>query len=192
MNNNCRYFSASTNPLGFPRVWKEYKKLTKNTFEWLYLTVTERHNMNRWEFLSQSSWPINLNKGGTTLRRRPWRQLWLHGLHKKQSGGTTSSKSCLYVIRVSHFLQHRLFKSLQKQTVFRKKTFSGKRNWLSTRLGGLVWQVMAALQEGLIDLKSQRFEEFKDTSGWGFVESRKAGSSGLQSRDQDGRQSHRV
>ena len=45
--NNCRYFSASTNPLGFPRVWKEYKKLTKNTFEWLYLTVTERHNMNR-------------------------------------------------------------------------------------------------------------------------------------------------
>ena len=154
MNNNCRYFSASTNPLGFPRVWKEYKKLTKNTFEWLYLTVTERHNMNRWEFLSQSSWPINLNKGGTTLRRRPWRQLWLHGLHQKQSGGTTPSKCCGTLsgsvrYNISRpFLQTRW---LQKQTVSRKITFSGKRNWLSTRLGGLVWQVVASLQEGLID-----------------------------------------
>ena len=42
-----RYFSSSTNPLGYPRVWREYKKMTPNTFEWLYLTVTERHNMNR-------------------------------------------------------------------------------------------------------------------------------------------------
>ena len=42
-----RYFSSSTNPLGYPRVWLEYKKLAGDTFEWLYLTVTERHNMNR-------------------------------------------------------------------------------------------------------------------------------------------------
>ena len=151
MNNNCRYFSASTNPLGFPRVWKEYKKLTKNTFEWLYLTVTERHNMNRWYFWSQSSWPTNPNKGGKTLRRRPWRQLWLHGLHKKQSGGTTPSKCCGTLsgsvrYNISRpFLQTRLFKSLQKQTVSRKITFPGKRNTItlaqSSVTKDLIWWI---------------------------------------------------
>ena len=53
--NVSRYFSSSTNPLGYPRVWREYKKLTGDTFEWLYLTVTERHNMNRWRWHSSSS-----------------------------------------------------------------------------------------------------------------------------------------
>lgn len=44
-----RFFLMTSNPLVFPRIWKEYKKnsLKANKFSWLYISLTEHRLLNR-------------------------------------------------------------------------------------------------------------------------------------------------
>ena len=43
------YFAMATNPLVFPRIWKDYKAedLAPNLMEWIYISVTEHRLLNQ-------------------------------------------------------------------------------------------------------------------------------------------------
>ena len=43
------YHYLVNNPLASPRIFRNYKDLTSSaaTYEWLYITVTEHHKLNR-------------------------------------------------------------------------------------------------------------------------------------------------
>ena len=58
------YHYLVKNPLVSPRIFRQYKDLTANggTYEWLYITATEKKNLNResqpWERRAPSLEPV--------------------------------------------------------------------------------------------------------------------------------------
>ena len=155
-----RYFSSSTNPLGYPRVWREYKKMTPNTFEWLYLTVTERHNMNRcvsriwsWMKIFREEQPCEEDPGRSydfmVCVKNSQAEWCLPSPHYDNNNIYYDN-----IILLQLLLLLIMMIIMMMMMIIITIIITGKRSWLSSWLGGFVWQVLAAVHSGFFIFSS--------------------------------------